>query len=179
MDWIDPDRMPMTRLANTAIDGVTEQMDEVRQAILAFAGSDLLCYRAEAPRELAQKQAESWDPVLDWIDRRFGARFEIGTGLGHVIQPQESINALADYLGDKSAFELAPLHVLTSLTGSIFLALAVAERRFDVGQAWAVAHIDEDWQMAQWGEDGEARSRRDRRFEDFRAAAEFLRLLDQ
>ena len=178
-EWILPDSMPLTRLANSAIDGVTEQMEEVRQALIAFAGSDLLCYRVETPQELALKQAEAWDPVLDWVETRFGARFVTGTGVGHVVQPQDSINILSEHLAGKSAFELAPLHVMTSLTGSLFLALAVAENRLDVEQAWAAAHVDEDWQMAQWGEDEEAMSRRDRRFEDFRSAADFLRLLDQ
>ena len=175
--WIEPDSMPLTRLANTVIDGVSIHMDDVRQAIIAFAGSDLLCYRAERPAELAQKQAEAWDPVLEWVQARYGARFETGAGIAHVAQPRESIDALDRYLADLSAFELAPLHVMTSLTGSLFLALAVAEGRLDVDQAWCAAHVDEDWQIALWGEDKEAQTRRGRRLEELRSAARFLELV--
>lgn len=169
---IDPATMPVTRLANSAIDGVAPRMEEIRAEVLAYAGADLLCYRAGEPERLAALQARHWDPVLAWAERRLGARFALAEGIMHVPQPVETLAAFAAALeAFEDPFVLAGLHVATTLTGSALLALALAEGEIGVDAAWAAAHVDEDWNMLLWGEDAEALARRARRFEEFRAAA--------
>ncbi len=175
-EWVDPDAMPLNKLANTVLDRVSLHMDEVRNAVLEFAGSDLLCYRAEAPVELAQKQADAWDPVLAWLKEKFGAEFKTGVGIAHVAQPEGATRIIDGHLKKLSAFELAPLHVMTSLTGSLFLALAMDDGMLSPEQAWDAAHVDEDWQIAQWGGDEEAQDRREGRLKELRSAMRFLDL---
>lgn len=169
---IDPALMPVTRLANSALDGVAARMDEVRADILAYVGTDLLCYRAGQPEGLVERQAALWDPILAWAERRFGVRFVLAEGVMHVRQPERTLQALGDAIGAlDDAFALTGLHMATTLTGSALIALAVMEGDLGVEDAWAAAHVDEDWNMQLWGEDEEALARRARRFEDFRAAA--------
>jgi chaperone required for assembly of F1-ATPase len=171
-EWIDPATMPVTRLANSAIDGVAPHMAAVRAEVLGYAGSDLLCYRAGEPAGLAERQARQWDPVLAWAERRLAARFALAEGVMHVAQPAETLDAFDAALARfDEAFRLAALHVATTLTGSALLALALGEGAIAVEEAWAAAHVDEDWNMERWGEDAEALARRARRFEEFRAAA--------
>lgn len=174
---INPHTMPLTKLANTAIDGVRLRQDEVARDILGFAGTDLLCYRADGPAGLVALQDELWNPVLDWARRHLGARFHVAEGVIHVSQPPESLAAVGLVLDEFEPFGLAALHVMTALTGSALLSLAVAKRKLSAEQAWAAAHVDEDWQNRRWGEDAEAMERRRRRFVDFEAAAKLLRLL--
>jgi chaperone required for assembly of F1-ATPase len=174
---IDPATMPLTRLANSAIDGVTGREDAVIDDIMAHAGSDLLCYRANGPRGLADAQAEHWDPVLAWAKQSLGAPFTLAEGVVHVRQPEASLNRLREQLAGRGAFSLAALHVMTALTGSALLALAVTLGRLTPEEAWAAAHVDEDWQISQWGEDAEAKARRENRWRDFAAAAALERLL--
>lgn len=169
---IDPAKMPVTRIVNSAIDGVAPRMEEVRADVLAYAGTDLLCYRAGEPERLAANQARHWDPVLGWAERRLGARFVLAEGVMHLPQPAQTLAAIAAALeGFDDPFALAGLHVATTLTGSALLALALAEGELGMEEAWAAAHVDEDWNMALWGEDCEALARRARRFEEFRTAA--------
>ena len=168
---IDPATMPATRLANTALDGVAGQMDSVRAAISAYAESDLLCYRAGHPDGLVSRQAACWDPVLLAIERRHGARFTLAEGVIHVGQPPGSLVAIARAVeAFDDPFRLTALHMLTTLTGSALIALAVAAGDLDPENAWTAAHVDEDWNVRQWGEDFEAKARRDRRHADFRVA---------
>lgn len=174
---IDPATMPLTRLANSAIDGVRGREAETAKDIVAYAASDLLCYRAEGPDGLLARQREAWDPVLAWAETALDARFKLAQGVMPVAQEPEIAAAVARMLDGRSAFALAALHVLTSLTGSALLALAHADGRLDVETAWAAAHVDEDWQIGQWGEDAEAAARRERRQGEFAAAARFLALL--
>lgn len=172
---IDPAVMPMTRLANTALDGVAEDPQAVAEDIVRFSTSDLLCYRAGEPEELVAIQAGHWDPVVDWAHAAFGARFVLAEGVMHVEQPRETIAAFSARLrGFSSPLELAAIHTMTSLTGSALLALAVADREMTVEDAWTAAHVDEDWNIAQWGEDAEAAARRDKRWRDMKAAADTL-----
>jgi chaperone required for assembly of F1-ATPase len=175
---IDPTTMPLTKLANSAIDGVTGREDAVIGDILNYAGSDLLCYRAEGPRGLIEAQQAHWDPVLAWAKSALGAPFVLAEGIVHVAQPQASLDRLREALKGHDPFGLAALHVMTGLTGSALLALAVALGRMTPEQAWEAAHVDEDWQIAQWGEDAEAASRRAARRRDFDAAARALALLE-
>jgi chaperone required for assembly of F1-ATPase len=174
---IDPATMPLSKLAITTIDGVAENAAEVRNDIVHFAGSDLLCYRAGAPSALADLQAKAWDPTLRWIEAESGERFLLAEGVMPVTQSAAALAGVDRLLAPFGAFALASLHVMTTLTGSAFLALAVAMRRMSVADAWAVGHLDEDWQIARWGIDVEAADRRERRWQEMQAAARFLDLL--
>jgi chaperone required for assembly of F1-ATPase len=174
---IDPATMPLTKLANSAIDGVVGREQAVIDDIAAHAGSDLLCYRAQAPDGLVAAQRKHWDPVLAWAEDALAAPLVLGEGVVHVAQPQASLDAVKAALAGRDGFSLAALHVLTGLTGSALLGLAVALGRLTPEQAWEAAHVDEDWQIGQWGEDHEAAQRRQNRRRDFDAAAKMLTLL--
>lgn len=172
---INPATMPVTRLVNTVIDGVRDRMDEVRDDVLAYAGTDLLCYRAGEPEGLVARQREHWDPVLAWAEERLGVWFRLAEGVMHVAQPEATITAVgAELRSVDDPFRLAGLHLATTLTGSAVLALALNRGEIDVNRAWDAAHVDEDWNISQWGADAEAAERRRRRFEDFRAATMVL-----
>jgi chaperone required for assembly of F1-ATPase len=172
---VDPRSMPLTKLANSAIDGVAGREEAVIGDILAFAGSDLLCYRAQGPRGLTDAQAKHWDPVLAWAREALGAPLVLAEGVVHAAQPEASLGRLKDALSGRDPFSLAALHVMTSLTGSALLALAVALGRLSPEEAWQAAHVDEDWQISQWGEDADASLRRKARWRDFEAAARLFR----
>jgi chaperone required for assembly of F1-ATPase len=176
-ETIDPAKMPLTRLLNSAIDGVVHTMAETRADILSYAGSDLLCYRAEEPDTLVARQARAFDPVLRWAAESLGARFNVTTGVMHVAQPPEAwvaIGAAVDAYDDPVA--VAGLSVLTTLTGSALLALAVARGFLSAEAAWHAAHVDEDFQAERWGADGEAMVRREGRWREFEAAVIAVRL---
>jgi len=174
--WIEPETMPLTRHANSAIDGVRRRREFVIDTIMGYAASDLICYRAEGPDALIMKQMAQWDPVLDWLRRSLGAKFEIGEGVKHVMQPEASLARIKTILAAYDDFALAALHDMTALTGSALLALAHAAGLFDLQATWAAAHVDEDWQISQWGEDAEAATRRARRWRDMQAASRLLGL---
>jgi chaperone required for assembly of F1-ATPase len=176
---IDPAAMPLTRLVNSVLDGVTGREAEVRADIAKYAAGDLLCYRAEGPAELVRRQAEAWDPVLAWAREALGARLVLGQGVVPVAQPPAATAAIEGALAELDAFRLAAHHVMTTLMGSTLLALAHARGCLTAEEAWAAAHVDEDWQVSQWGEDAEARARRDRRWAEMQAASELLKLLTQ
>jgi chaperone required for assembly of F1-ATPase len=174
-DTVDPAHMPVTRLLNSAIDGVARTMEETRAEIAQYAGSDLLCYRAEGPETLAERQRLAFDPVLAWAAEALGARFNLAAGVVHVAQPPEAIAAVRcglDAVDDPAA--LAALSVITSLTGSALLALAVGRGALSAEEAWAAAHVDEDFQNELWGVDEEAAARRAARWRDMQAAARVL-----
>jgi chaperone required for assembly of F1-ATPase len=176
-DAIDPARMPLTRLANAVIDAVADKPEAVAAEIEKYLGSDLLCYRAEAPAGLVECQSQAWDPLLAWAQGTHGARFVLTHGLAHVPQPATAL-AVMRALIPHEPWRLGALSSITSLTGSGLIALALAEGRLDTEAAWAAAHVDEDWQMAQWGRDELALAAREFRYADFQAAATVLRLLD-
>ena len=168
--------MPVTRLANSAIDGVASRQPDVRKPILDYATADLLYYRAGEPEGLVARQREAWDPVIAWAERRFGGRFVLAEGVVHVAQPEGTLSAIAAAIESfDEPFRLAGLSLATALTGSALIALALAESALDVDAAWGAAHVDEDWNILKWGEDAEAQRRRTRRFADFRAAGLALR----
>jgi chaperone required for assembly of F1-ATPase len=171
---IDPASLPLTRLVNSAIDGVKPREAAVREDIAKYAACDLLCYRASEPELLTLRQAEVWDPILAWTKAEFGASFIVVRGLMPATQPAAAKAALARALADYEAFALAALHVMTTLTGSALLALAHARRRLSIERALAAAHIDEDWQIARWGQDAEAKVRRQRRWAEMQAASRLL-----
>ncbi len=175
-EHIDPATMPLTKLANSAIDGVTGRERAVIDDIVAHAGADLLCYRARGPRGLVEAQETQWDPVLAWAKEALGVPLMLSQGIVHVAQPAASLDRIKETLAGSDTFSLAALHVMTSLTGSALLALAVALGRMTPEAAWGAAHVDEDWQISQWGEDAEAAARRKNRWRDFAAAARMLSL---
>ncbi len=169
---IDPARMPLTRLVNTAIDGVASDLQAVHEDILRFSSSDLLCYRADSPQELVNLQTEKWDPIIDWAANHLGARFSLAEGIVHQEQPREAIAAFAVTLRKyHTSLELACLHTVTTLTGSAILALAFAEGEVTADEAWEIAHLDEDYQASVWGDDDEAIARRKKRYIEHDAAA--------
>jgi chaperone required for assembly of F1-ATPase len=174
---IDPGTMPLTKLANSIIDGVKGREDAVIDDILGYAAADLVCYRAGGPEGLVQAQSEHWDPVVTWAKRDLGAPLALAEGVMHVQQPKASIDQIRQLLLAFDAWSLAALHVMTGLSGSALLALGVALGRLSPQAAWEAAHVDEDWQISQWGEDEEAKDRRARRWRDFAAAARMLELL--
>lgn len=174
---IEPASMPLTRLANSTIDGVMGREREVRADICKFAGSDLVCYRAEGPQELVERQCAAWDPVLAWGKAALGARFEIAEGVMPVGQPDAALASVARVLEGHNAFALAALHVMTTLTGSVLLSLAHVHGVLSAEEAWAAAHVDEDWQIGKWGEDAEAKARRARRWADMQAASRMIELV--
>lgn len=177
-DYVDAMTMPVMRLANTAIDGVAADPQAVLEDILRFASSDMLCYRADTPEALVRRQADAWDGVLDWARSALGARFLLAEGVMHVEQPREAIGAIGIHLSYRSEpMRLAALHLMTSLTGSALLALAVECGELDLETAWAAAHIDEDWQIEQWGQDAEALARRNYRKRDMTGAVRLLEAL--
>jgi len=169
---INPADMLFYRLINTAIDGVARDMQAVREDIVRFAGSDLLCYRAQTPQGLADSQAEHWDDMLDWAGRACGQAFIRVEGVMHVHQPRAALSGFNVLVGQiDTPLALAALHSMTSLTGSAILALGVAKAHITASDAWAAAHVDEDWNIAQWGEDAEAKARRSARWREMEAAA--------
>ena len=173
---IRPGTMPAMRLANSVIDGVAQSPGPVLDEVVRYAGSDLLCYRAEAPEELAARQAAAWDPVLAWARDAFGARFTLAAGVMHVAQPEAAVAAVRRAVeqavgqGAAAPFRLGALHMTTTLTGSALLALAVLAGRLPAAEAWAATHVDEDYQIERWGDDEEAAMRRERRWADMQAA---------
>jgi chaperone required for assembly of F1-ATPase len=174
-DTMDLASMPVYRLVNTAIDGVAKDPQAVLEDILRFSSSDLLCYRADRPDTLVSRQNEAWDPVIDWARAALGARFSLAEGVIHVEQPREAIAALGVHLGQRAEpLRLAALHVMTTLTGSALLALAVDFGELDAETAWNAAHVDEDFQAEQWGQDSEALARRANRRRDMMAAAALI-----
>jgi chaperone required for assembly of F1-ATPase len=174
---IDPALMPLTKLANTAIDGVTVEMDAVREDIARYAASDLVCYRAEGPEKLVQAQGTAWDPVLAWSRDALGARLLMSAGVMFVQQPEIALARIRAVLDqEQSPFTLAALHVMTTLTGSVLIALMHATGNIEAQAAWDAAHVDERYQESLWGQDEEAAQRREKRHAEFSAASSFLAL---
>ncbi len=176
-ETIEPRTMPLTGLANAAIDKVSPDRAAFLATITGYAETDLLCYRAESPASLVGSQAEAWDPLLDWAQQRYDVDFELVEGIMHRAQPVETVRRLAAALDGKSDFELVAFQPLVTISGSLVIALALAEGEIDVTSAFEAAHLDELWQVEQWGEDELATRARDHRRADFRAAARFLALL--
>lgn len=177
---IDPATMPLTRLANTVIDRISGAgaSGPVIDEIIAYAGCDLLCYRAEVPEGLVARQCEAWDPVLAWAEEALGARFRLAAGIVHVEQDPECLARLRQDIEKESDFVIGALAVITNLTGSALLAIALLRGRLIAEDAWGAAHVDEDWQISQWGRDEEAEARRAFRWGDMQAAARVIAALE-
>jgi chaperone required for assembly of F1-ATPase len=173
-DVIDPAKMPLTRLANAIIDGVAETPQPVADEIKKYLASDLLFYRAGTPQGLVERQAQHWDPILQWAAEALGAKFYLGEGVVHVAQPEVALAAAGSAVPD-DPWRLGAAHVITTLTGSALIALAMARGQLSADAAWQAAHVDEDWNMEQWGRDEMAMQRRDFRHAEFQAAATVLK----
>jgi chaperone required for assembly of F1-ATPase len=175
-DYIEPAKMPLTRLANTIIDGVGTAQDQVAAEIRKYLASDLLFYRAESPAPLRARQAQHWDPLLLWACQALGADFKLGFGVAHFSQPAAALEAAGVALPHEP-WRLGALHGATTLTGSALIALALMHGAVTPEAAWQAAHVDEDWNMEQWGRDEIALARRGLRFAEFKAAALVLQTL--
>lgn len=173
---IDPFSMPLTRLVNVALDRVAAEAGAVRAEVASYAGTDMLFYRADGPDTLVRRQAEHWDPILARLDDQHGARFFLSEGIRHVTQPPEALERVAALI-PQDPLRLAAVHSITTLTGSALLALALAGGDLDADAAWAAAHVDEDFNREQWGEDEIASARRAARRIEMDAAARLLALL--
>ena len=175
-ETVDPAKMPLTRLANAIIDGVADRPGPVAAEVEKYLASDLVCYRASNPRGLVERQRQHWDPILAWARDDLGASFALGEGVIHVAQPAAALTAAGAAIpGDP--WRLGALNSVTTLTGSALLALALLRGRLTPEEAWAAAHVDEDWNIEQWGGDDQAEQRRAFRLAEFQAAAVVLREL--
>ncbi|WP_321339806.1 ATP12 family protein [Breoghania sp.] len=174
---IDPGVMHMTRIANSGIEAVPAKHGEVADAVAAYAGTDLLCYRADGPERLVERQGEMWGPVHAWAEETLGVRFMLAAGIMPVEQPAETLAAVREAVGRYSPLELAALHTVTTLTGSVLLALALAAGKIDAERTWAAAYVDEDWNAELWGQDAEAMRLREMKQAEFQAAVKVLALL--
>lgn len=172
-EFIDPLTMPLTRFANSVADAV---VDDVREDMTKYFQSDLLLYRSVYPEALVVREAEHWDPILFWAADTLGAHFILAEGVVHVTQPDAAIAAARAAL-PRDPWSVAALHVVTTLTGSALLALALLRGVLDPDQVWTVAHVDEDWNIEKWGIDEEIAVRRAARLVDFEAAAHILKAL--
>ncbi len=176
-ETIDPQTMPLTRLAFAAIDVVTPERARIAKQILKYVETDLLCYRAEDPPELVARQALAWDPLLDWAAETYDVRLKVGFGIRPVPQPPEAIAELEQAIARYDEFELTALHTATTITGSVILALALAKEQVNAEEAFAAATLDETFQAEKWGRDAEPEQRRHRLLAELTAVNRFLRLL--
>jgi chaperone required for assembly of F1-ATPase len=172
-DVVDPARMPLTRLANSIIDGVADAAAAVAADAGKYLASDLVCYRAEAPERLVARQAGAWDPIVAWAGEALGARFVLAQGMVFAAQPETAL-AAAGAAFPRDPWRLGAFHAVTTLTGSALLALALLHGRLTAEEAWQAAHVDEDWNMEFWGRDELALERRAARFAEMQAAATVL-----
>jgi len=176
-DKVDPRTMPLTGLANAALDRVAPERQAFAAGLARYGESDLLCYRADGPRPLAERQAAAWDPLLAWARRRYDVDFAVTAGIVHQPQPQATVERLAAAVAARDPFALAGLAPLVTISGSLVVALALAEGEIGLEQAWAAATVDEAWQAQQWGEDPLATEALANRRREFEAAWRFLTLL--
>lgn len=176
-EQIDPRSMPLTGLANVAIDRVAPDPAAFARTLAAYAESDLLCYRAENPESLIARQAREWDPLLAWAKARYDVHFVVTSGVIHRPQPPATLTRLAESTAARAPFALAPLSPLVTISGSLVIALALAEGAADLETAWNACVLDERWQEEQWGSDPLAEAARNERRRDFEAAVRFLKLL--
>jgi len=175
---VDPRAMPLTGLANAAIDRVAPAREAFARGLAQYAEADLACYRADGPRALVGLQEQHWDKLLAWARRRFDVDFVVTSGLTHVAQPPATVERLSHAVAALDPFRLAGLSPLVTIGGSLVAALAVLEKAIAVEEAWDAVSVDERWQLEQWGADGEAKAALENRRRDFLAAARFLDLLN-
>ncbi len=175
-ETIDPATMPLTKLLNTAIDRVAPFRNDVVSELLRYVDTDMLCYRAEAPDSLVERQEKVWQPVLDWLAEAHIVALQVGQGMMPLSQSKNDISRTGEVLMARDDLNLTAVQAAAALTGSLALALALAEAHLTGEEVFAAAQLDETWQMERWGEDGEAMERRKNLQSDLRAAERFLAL---
>lgn len=173
---IDPLSMPLTGLANAAIDQIAPDPARFAATIAAYGESDLICYRADGPASLVERQGEAWQPLLDWAAERYGVSFMVTSGIIHVAQPEATLDRLRDEVAGQDPLLLAGLSTLVSLSGSLVIGLAAIGGAFPIAQLWQAAELDELFQAETWGDDDEALARRAKRHDEFVTAARFAEL---
>ena len=176
-ETVDPRAMPLTGLANAALDHVQPDPEAFAAGLARYGESDLLTYRADSPQPLVERQAEAWDPLLQWARRRYDVDFIVTEGVTFVPQAPNTVARLAHAVGTLDPFRLAGLSPLVTIGGSLIAALAVLEDGVSAEQAWEAVSLDEAWQLEQWGSDAEAEAALEGRRREFVAAARFLALL--
>jgi chaperone required for assembly of F1-ATPase len=174
---IDPETMPLTKLANTALDRATQERAHVLDEIAQYAGSDLVCYWADRPPELVALQRKHWQPVLDWAEKSLEARFVTAIGINHVRQDAAVISAIGKIAQELDAWQLTGTYLTMTMTGSALLALMLQSGATTAEVIWAAAHVDDDYQISQWGEDWEAAERRAARKREFDGLVRFFQML--
>jgi chaperone required for assembly of F1-ATPase len=175
---VDPRALPLTGIANAAIDRVAPHREAFAAGLARYAEADLACYRSEGPPALVERQSAAWDALLEWARRRFDVDFAITSGLMHVAQPAATVDRLSHAVATLDPFRLAGLSPLVMIGGSLIAALAIFEKAIPVDEAWDAVSVDERWQLEHWGADAEAEQALENRKRDFLAAARFLDLLD-
>lgn len=175
-DRLDAKTMPLSGLAYAAIDHIADNRPMFVDQLAAYGASDLICYRAEAPQELARRQAAAWQPLADWAEARFGIRLAIAQGVMPIAQAPETLAALRGAVSEARTMTLAGLHPIVTVTGSLIVGLGLWEGRLDEEAAWLAAEIDETYQAERWGEDEEAQICRERRKKSLFDGAGFIRL---
>ncbi|KRA45792.1 ATP12 family chaperone protein [Devosia sp. Root635] len=173
-EFIDPATMPMVRLVNSAVESGEEMIPAFREEVIKFASTDLMLYRAESPQELVSEQEVAWDNALTTLARHFGVSFQPTMGIIHQSQPKPTLDRLAEALGNENLLTMTALVSITGLTGSGLLAIGLWSKLFSPDQVWKAAHVDEDYQISQWGQDEEAADRRARRRVEFDTAVAVL-----
>lgn len=174
---IVPDSMPLMQLASTAIDHVAPQRERIVADVAQYATTDLVCYRADSPVGLVERQQKIWQPLVDWVRQQFDAPLAVFTGVMPRPQPPETLRALRTAIDSLGDLELTALQAITAASGSLVIALALLRRRIDPDQAWAASQLDETFQIEKWGEDAEAAKRRQTLLRDMRSAARLLDLV--
>ena len=177
IERVVPATMPLMQLAATAIDRTSRQRRQVIDDVVGYAGTDLICYRAERPPELAARQSATWQPLVDWVTLRFDAPLLVTTGVVPKAQSAAAIAAIRAAVESLDDFRLTALHGATAACGSVAIGLALLERHLDAEAAWRASQLDETFQIEQWGEDAEAVARRAGLKRDIEAAARFMDLL--
>ena len=175
---LKPAQLPLTRLAATGLDRVANQRVAVIDDTAKYAATDLLCYRASDPENLVKRQADHWQPLLDWAKDRYGAELAVGSGTTFITQAPVSLARLAQAVAAHTDLGLSALYNLTHLAGSLVIALAVSEGRIGAARAFEAAQLDELFQIERWGEDPLAAQRHENIRKDMAAMAQFLALLD-
>ncbi len=155
-EHIDPSRMPLTRIMNSALDQVANNRDHVVEELTAFARTDQIYHEAEQPDVLVTHQRESWQPVRDWAAHDLDVELVVARGVIAARQPDQSIASVRRHVAKHDNMQLAALHMATKLCGSVVLALALSAGRISGEEAWGLSRIDETWQIDNWGEDEEA-----------------------
>ncbi len=173
---IDSETMILTKLANTAIDRVAPRRPDILAELVSYGGNDLLCYRATEPNSLVELEQKVWDPVLNWFSVQHNLRMHLAAGVIHVAQEQEELEKLADLYDQFDEFDLTSLHNMTTMLGSALLPLALILGEWDQEEIWAAAHLEEDFQIERWGEDEQAKNRREMRHGEFLETYKFYQL---